>query len=159
MLWPTSCLLLQYWFDNGTIRLILISCKFFYICISSLHLQIIAVNQMTMIYDPIPFVKLVRKILVGNYEPIMRICGKIFTINWHNLQMLLLNKNKFSECQPSAQTWRSPMEDFLATVLPRPTDKGAFGGIYPQIFFVPPKFYCTQKNCFKHMIKIKILPP
>jgi len=29
-----------------------------------------------MIYDPIPFVKLVRKILVGNYEPIMGICGK-----------------------------------------------------------------------------------
>jgi len=31
---------------------------------------------MRMIYDPIPFVKLVRKILVGNYEPIMGICGK-----------------------------------------------------------------------------------
>jgi len=27
----------------------------------------IAVNYMTMIYDPIPFVKLVQKILVGNY--------------------------------------------------------------------------------------------
>jgi len=33
---------------------------------------------MTMIYDPIPFVKLVQKILVENYEPIMGICGKIF---------------------------------------------------------------------------------
>ena len=32
---------------------------------------------MTMIYDPIPFVKVVQKILVGNYEPIMSICGKI----------------------------------------------------------------------------------
>jgi len=32
---------------------------------------------MTMIYDQILFVKLVQKILVGNYEPIMRICGKI----------------------------------------------------------------------------------
>jgi len=31
---------------------------------------------MTMIYDPIPFVQLVRKILVGNYEPIMGIFGK-----------------------------------------------------------------------------------
>jgi len=30
---------------------------------------------MTIIYDPIPFVKLVQKILVGNYEPIMGICG------------------------------------------------------------------------------------
>jgi len=43
---------------------------------------------MTMIYDPIPFVKLVQKILFGNYEPIMRICEKIFISNLHNLQML-----------------------------------------------------------------------
>jgi len=33
---------------------------------------------MTMIYDQIPFVKLIQKILVGNYKPIMRICKKIF---------------------------------------------------------------------------------
>jgi len=45
---------------------------------------------MTMIYDPIPFVKLVQKIVVGNYEPIMRICGKIFVITLHNLQMLFM---------------------------------------------------------------------
>jgi len=43
-----------------------------------------------MIYDLIPFVKLVQKFLAGNYKPIMRICGKIFTINLHNLQMLLM---------------------------------------------------------------------
>jgi len=35
---------------------------------------------MTIIYYPIPF-KLVQKILVGNYEPIMRICGKIYIVN------------------------------------------------------------------------------
>jgi len=40
-----------------------------------------------MIYDPIPFVMLVQKFLVGNYAPIMRMCGKIFIINLHNLQM------------------------------------------------------------------------
>jgi len=45
---------------------------------------------MKMIYDPIPFVKLVQKILVGNYEPIMGICGKIFIINLRNLQMLFI---------------------------------------------------------------------
>jgi len=45
---------------------------------------------MTMIYDPIPFVKLVQKVLVGNYEPIMGICGKIFIINLRNLQMLFM---------------------------------------------------------------------
>jgi len=45
---------------------------------------------MTMIYDPIPFVMLVQKILVGNYSPIMRICGKTYIINLHNLQMLFM---------------------------------------------------------------------
>jgi len=35
---------------------------------------------MTMICDPIPFVELVQKNLVGNYEPIMGVCGKIFII-------------------------------------------------------------------------------
>jgi len=38
---------------------------------------------MTIIYNPIPFVELVQKILVGNYETIMGICGKIFIINLH----------------------------------------------------------------------------
>jgi len=46
---------------------------------------------MTMIYDPIPFVKLVQKFLIGNYEPIMGICRKIFIINLHNLQMLFIS--------------------------------------------------------------------
>jgi len=41
-----------------------------------------------MTYDPIPFVMLVQKNLVGNYEPVVGICGKIFLINLHNLQML-----------------------------------------------------------------------
>jgi len=45
---------------------------------------------MTTIYDPIPFVKLVQKFLVGNYEPIIGICGKIFIINLHNRQMLFM---------------------------------------------------------------------
>jgi len=43
---------------------------------------------MTMTYEPIPFVKLVKKIWVGNYGPNMRICGKI--INLHSLQMLFM---------------------------------------------------------------------
>jgi len=45
---------------------------------------------MTMIYDPIPFVKIVQKKLIANYEPIMGIYGKIFIINLHNLQMLFM---------------------------------------------------------------------
>jgi len=43
-----------------------------------------------MIDDPIPFVKLVQKILVGSYVPIMGICGKIFIVNLDNLQMLFM---------------------------------------------------------------------
>jgi len=31
---------------------------------------------MTMIYDPIPFAKLVQKIFAGNYEPIVGIWGE-----------------------------------------------------------------------------------
>jgi len=43
-----------------------------------------------MIYDPIPFVKLVQKFLIANYEPVMGICGKISVINLHNLEMLFM---------------------------------------------------------------------
>jgi len=45
------------------------------------------------------------------------------------------------------------MEDILATVLPRSADTGAFGGSYPQIFFVPSKFCCAQKNLFQNYDK------
>ena len=50
---------------------------------------------------------------------------------------------------PPAQAWKSPMEDFLAMVCPGPQTRGAFGGSYPQIFVVPPKFCCVQKNLFQ----------
>ena len=64
---------------------------------------------MTMISDPIPFVKLVPKISVGHYEPIMGICGKIFRINMHNLQMLFLwIKYKFSECLAPCTNMKAP---------------------------------------------------
>ena len=48
---------------------------------------------------------------------------------------------------PPAQTW-PPMEDFLATVLPRPADTGAFRSSYPQIFFVPPQILLCSENLF-----------
>jgi len=70
--------------------LIVISCKFF------LHLHFITtfLNNRRQLNDndndPIPFVKLVQKFLVGNYEPIIGICGKIFIINLHNRQMLFM---------------------------------------------------------------------
>jgi len=45
---------------------------------------------MTMIYDLLPLAELVQKNLVGSYESIMRICGKRFIIDLHNLQMLFM---------------------------------------------------------------------
>jgi len=45
---------------------------------------------MTMIYDPILLLSWIKKILAGNYEPIMGICGKLFIFNFHNLQMLFM---------------------------------------------------------------------
>ena len=111
---------------------------------------------MTMIYDSLPFVKLVQKYVVGNYEPIMRICGKIFIINLNNLQMLFMLwiKNKFSECLAPLHKHEGPQwKTFLAT-------KYIFiWGQLPQIFFVRPNFVVLGKICFKQTIKIKILPP
>jgi len=51
------------------------------------------------------------------------------------------------------------MEDFLATVLPRPADMVGHSEAVTQILFCDPKFCCAQKTCFEHMIKIKIFPP
>jgi len=45
---------------------------------------------MTMIYDPIRFVKLIQKMLLGNYKLIMGICGKIFILNLHFRQILFM---------------------------------------------------------------------
>ena len=107
---------------------------------------------MRMIYDPIPFLKLVQKILVGNYEPIMRICGKRFIINLHNLKMLLMLwiKNKFSECQVplhqhEGHQWKTSGDGSAQAR----RHGGAFGGSNPQIFFVPLKFCCAQINLFQ----------
>jgi len=46
---------------------------------------------MTMIYDPIPFVKLVQKSFSWKLRAYNGICGKIFIIKLHNLQMLFMS--------------------------------------------------------------------
>jgi len=103
---------------------------------------------MIMIYDPIPFVKLIRKILDGNYEPIKGICGKIFGINLHNLQMLLMLwiKYKFSEClaplhKPEGPQWKT----FWWRFYPASRHRGIPGQL-PTNIFMPPNFSCAQKN-------------
>ena len=115
---------------------------------------------MTMIYDPIPHVRLVEKTLVGNYEPIMRICGKIFILNLHNLEMLFMLwiEHKFLECLVPLHEHEGPQwKTFWRRFCPGPQARGSFGGSYPQIFFVPPKFCCVQKNLFQTYDKN--LPP
>jgi len=107
---------------------------------------------MTMIYDPIPFDKLVQKILVGNYEPIMRIFGKIFIINLHSLQMLFMLwiKNKFSECQPPCTNMKVPNGRLSGD---GSAQARRHGGQLPLNCVV------LRKICLKHMIKAKIFLP
>jgi len=116
---------------------------------------------MTMIYDPIPFVKLVRKCLVGNYEPIMGICGKLFIINLHNLQMLFMLwiKNTFLECLAPLHKHEDPQwKTFRRRSAQARRHGGAFGGSYPQIFFVSSKILLCSKKFVLNMIQQKSLP-
>ena len=102
-----------------------------------------------MNYDPIPFVKLVQKMLFGNYEPIMGNCGKRFIINLHNLQMLFMLwiKNKFSECLALLHKHEAPSGRLSGDGSAQARiHGGAFGGSYPQIFFVPPKILLDRKS-------------
>ena len=94
-----------------------------------------------MIDDPIPFVKLVQKILVGNYAAIMGICGKIFILNLHNLQMKLTLwiKNTFSECLVRCTNMKAPNGRLSSDGSQARRHGGVFGDSHPQIFFVPPK--------------------
>ena len=108
---------------------------------------------MTMTYDPSRFVKLFQKILVGNYEPIM---GKLFAgkhlYNLHDLQLLFMLwiKDKFSECPTPLHKYEDPNGRLSGDGFAQARQHGAaFGGSYPQIFFVPPKFCCAQKNLFQ----------
>ena len=102
-----------------------------------------------MIYDPIPFAKLVQKILVGNYEPIMGICGKIFIINLHNLQMLFMLwiKYKFSECLAPCTNMKAPNGRLSGDGSAQARiHGGAFGVSCPHTFFVSPQFLlCSEK--------------
>ena len=61
--------------------------------------------------------------------------------------------------RPPAHTRSPQMEDFLASVLPRPADKGGNRGRSPQILFYLPNFAVLRKYCFEHMLKTKIFPP
>jgi len=103
---------------------------------------------------PNSFCKARSKILVGNFEPIMDICGKMFVINLHNRQMLFMLwiKNKFSECLGPLHKYEgSQWKTFWPRFCPSPQTRWGIRRQYPQnlfcappnlfqIFFVPPKF-------------------
>ena len=121
----------------------------------------VAVNYMAMINDPIPIAKLVQKILVGKYEPIMGIFRKIFIINLHNLQMLFMLwiKYRFSECLALSHKYEGPeWKTFWRRFFPRPHTEGDPEAITPKYFLCRTNFVWLRKICFKRMIKTKIFP-
>ena len=82
----------------------------------------------------------------------MRIYGKIFIINLHNFQMLFMLwiKNKFLECLAPLTNMKASNGRLSGDGSAQVRRHGvAFGGSYPQIFFVPSKFSCAQKNLFQ----------
>jgi len=106
---------------------------------------------MTIIYDPIPFVKLVQKILVGNYESIMDICGRIFINDLQNLQMLftLSIKYKFSECLAPCTNMKAPNGRLSGNSSAQARRHGGHSGaVTPKYFLCHPKFCCVKKNLF-----------
>ena len=119
---------------------------------------------MTMIYNPIPFVKFIQK-FVGNCEPIVGCCAKIFVIrpNLHNLQMLFMLwiKNNFSECLALLNKHEGPQwKTFWRRFCPGPQTQGDIRWkLPPNIASAPPNFVVIRKFCFKHMILTKISPP
>ena len=106
---------------------------------------------MTMIYDPKPFVKLVQKFLVGKYEPLMGICGKIFIFNLHNVQKLFMLwiKYKFSECLDPCTKMKVPNGRLSGDSSAQACrHRGTFGDSNTQIFSVPTEICCAHKNLF-----------
>ena len=125
----------------------MISCNFFTFAFSLRHLDI-AVNQMTMIYDPIPFVKLIQKFLIGNDEAIMRIGGKKYIINLNNLQMLFMLsiRYKFSECLPLLHNHEGPNGRlFLGRFCPGPQTRGNSGQSPPKSLLFLQILLCPKK--------------
>ena len=78
----------------------------------------------------------------------MGICRKIVIINLHHMQMLFMLwiKYKLSECLAPAQTWRPPVENSLATILPRPADTVRHSEeLTPKSFYASQILLCSEK--------------
>jgi len=104
---------------------------------------------MTMTYDLIPFVKLVQKILVGNYEPIMDIGRKIFAIDLHNLQMLFMVwiKYKFSEYLPPCTNMKAPNGRLSGDGSAQARRQGGIREQLPSKSFLCPQILLGSEKC------------
>jgi len=78
-----------------------------------------------------------------------RLFGGRYLINLHNVQMLFmceLNVN-FQNVKPPCTSMKTPMEDFLATVLSRLADTGGHSGAVTPNRFMPLQILlCSEKN-------------
>ena len=103
---------------------------------------------MTMIYDPIPFVKLVQKTLVGDYDLITGIWVKIFIINLHNLQMLFMLwiKYKVSECLPLCTNMKVPNGRLSGDGSAQTRRYGQYLEAFNTKFFVPLQILLCSEN-------------
>jgi len=73
---------------------------------------------------------------------------------------MLWIKYKFSKCLAPCTNMKVPNERLSGDGSAQTRRHGGtFGGSFPQIFFVPPKFCCAQKNLFSTYDKNKNLLP
>jgi len=93
----------------------------------------------------------------------MGICGKIFIINLHNLQMLFMlwNKYTFSECLAPLHKHEGALwKTFGDGSVQARRHGGHSGAVTPNLFSASPNSVVLRKIFKnKHMIKTKILPP
>jgi len=77
-------------------------------------------------------------ILVGNYEPIVGICGNLFVINLHRLQKLFMLwiKSTFSECLASLHKHEGlQLKTFWRRFCPDPQTRWSIRGQLPWNLF------------------------
>ena len=114
---------------------------------------------MTMIYDPIAFVKLVQKLLVGNYYGYLR----------ENISIVICTNCKcYSCCELSTNVqnvytlctnMRVPNGRLSGDGSSQAHRHGGHSGQLPPNLFVPHKFCCVQKNMFQTYDKNKHISP
>jgi len=105
------------------------------------------------------------------YFALMISSGESQSNTQFNLQSLGVNKTVYRaeniEFLSTDENFKKSPHLFALTFLYPPDNAllqarshgGSFGGSPPKNFFCDPKISCSQKICFKNMIKTKIVPP